>query len=251
MGVTAIVQARMGSSRLPGKSLRNLAGKPVVMHVVDRALATPNINTVAVATSINREDDCLAEMLSSQGIKVCRGDESDVLSRYAAAAREVGGDPIVRLTGDDPLKDPEVMAGVINAFLQEPDRFDYVSNTIRPTFPEGQDTEVIRVSCLFEAERLAVKSYDREHVTPFFYNHPEKYRCLNVSHGEDLSYMRWTLDNEQDLRFFEAVLARLDDTLPSMQQVLTLLKQQPDLMKINQSAHRSDRYLRSSGQVQQ
>jgi len=251
MGVTAIVQARMGSSRFPGKSLRKLAGKPVVMHVVERALATHNINTVVVATSIKREDDCLAELLSAEGIKVCRGDERNVLSRYAAAARDVGGDPIVRLTGDDPLKDPEVMAKVINAFLQEPDRFDYVSNTIKPTFPEGQDTEVIRASCLFEAERLAVDSYDREHVTPFFYNHPEKYRCFNVSHEEDLSHMRWTLDNEQDFRFLEAVFAQLNDQRPSMQQVLTLLRQKPELMKINQTVPRSDRYFDLPGQVLQ
>ena len=221
----------------------------MVMHVVERALATPNIDTVVVATSTSPDDNALAEMLSSQGVRVFRGDEHDVLSRYAGAAQEIGGDPIVRLTGDDPLKDPQVIATVIDVFLRDPNRFDYVSNTIKPTFPEGQDTEVIRASCLLEADRLAVESYDREHVTPFFYNHPEKYRCFNVTYEKNLSHMRWTLDNEQDLRFFEAILAHLHDRFASMQQVLELLEKKPELMQINQSVERSDRYSHSRQQV--
>lgn len=244
MSVTAIIQARMGSTRLPGKSLMDLAGKPVIHHLVDRARAARSIDRVVVATTTAASDDPLAAFLAGLGVDVFRGSETDVLDRYAGAARRFGGDLVVRLTGDDPLKDPAVIDQVVGRLLAEPARWDYVSNTIRPTFPEGQDTEAFPAARLFEAAAEAADPYEREHVTPFFYRHPERFRVLNVTHEPDLSFHRWTLDTEADLAFFRTVLAELDgaDRMVAMPEVLALIARRPDIAEINRQVARSAQY---------
>jgi len=241
--VVAIIQARMGSTRMPGKSLRLLAGKPVIMHVVDRVKAASNISTVVVATTTEPQDDVLAAYLEENSVPVFRGSTTDVLSRYVSAVKKFGGDPIVRLTGDDPLKDPGVITHVIQKYLDRPEDFDYVSNTILPTFPEGQDTEVIRTEALFAIERLTTDAYDHEHVTPYLYNNQGKFRCHNVVQPLDRSHMRWTLDTEEDFCFFEKVFAELGaDHFYSMNEVMELLDRKPEIAGINSRVTRSARY---------
>lgn len=215
------------------------------MHIVDRARACKLIDQVVVATTTDSGDDPLASFLDQHDVPLFRGSTEDVLARYVGAARQFGGDLIVRLTGDDPLKDPAVMTQVIQAFLDRRHELDYVSNTIKPTFPEGQDVEVVTSAALFEADRTTVSAYDREHVTPFFYNHPEHFRLLNVVHSSDLSHLRWTLDTEDDFRFFSAVFARLGmiDYGPTMAQVLELLRSEPEISEINAKVNRSARYV--------
>lgn len=240
----AIVQARMGSTRLPGKSLRFLAGRPVLQHVVERAQRAGTVKAVVVATTTDAADDAIVALCARMGVRCFRGAARDVLDRYARAAEEFGGNPVVRLTGDDPLKDPAVIDRIVTAFLTASPRYDYVSNTIRPTYPEGQDVEVFSRVALADAAREATDPYEREHVTPFLYNRPDRYRCLNVEAASDLSRHRWTLDTEEDLAFFSAVFSALGATAgdPSMDEVLSLLERRPDIATINSDVKRSARY---------
>jgi len=242
--VVAIIQARMGSSRLPGKSLLPLAGKPVIQHVVERIKAVSSIDKVVVATTDAPQDDVLVAALEESGVEVFRGSETDVLGRYAGAVRQYGGSAVVRITGDDPLKDPAVIDMVVRCFLAAEGFFDYVSNTIRPTFPEGQDTEIFRSESLFEIDALAKSLYDREHVTPYFYRHQERFRCFNVVNDIDLSHHRWTLDTEDDLKFFTVVFNALGGPgkIVTMPEVLELLERKPTIARINAAVRRSHCY---------
>ncbi len=247
--VTAIIQARMRSTRLPGKSLMDLAGKPVVMHLIDRTKATRLIDRVIVATSTAIADDILEETLKGSGVTVFRGSEEDVLSRYAETIltlipkeeREAGA--IVRLTADDPLKDPVIMDATIETFLADSGRWDYVCNNQPPWLPEGQDTEVVAIKALLAANELSVSSYEREHVTPYIYNNPERFRCHSLQGNLNLSAYRWTLDTNMDMAFFKAVFSHFpNETMPSMEQVLGLLKRKPEIAALNSQVDRSALY---------
>jgi spore coat polysaccharide biosynthesis protein SpsF len=241
--ITAIIQARMASTRLPGKVLRPLAGKPVVMHIVERARAVRRVQHVVVATSTSAADDILVDELKMRGVASFRGSENDVLGRYGGTARACDASVVVRLTADDPLKDPAVIGRVLDAYLAEPDRWDYVSNTNPPSWPEGQDTEVFAAAKLFEIDCLASDSFSREHVTPYFYRNPDRYRCLNIRYDQDLSAHRWTLDTEADWRFLEAVHAALPgDRLLGLDDVLDLLARRPDIRGLNAEVARSHAY---------
>lgn len=249
MTVIAVIQARMGSTRLPGKSMMDLAGRPVIMHLVDRARNVPSIDRVAVATSTAPADDVLVEYLAGQGVDVVRGSEHDVLGRYAAAARQVLGDGasdddvVVRLTGDDPFKDPAVIETAVRTFLDGAGRWDYVCNNQPPWLPEGQDTEVMSLKALLTAADEATDPYEHEHVTPFLYRHPDRFRCHAITGGPDLSHHRWTLDTAEDLAFFRRVLSELpDDPQPAMQTVLDVVSAHPDIAAINADVGRSALY---------
>ena len=242
MNVVAIIQARMGSTRLPGKSLMPLGGKLVIDHLVHRTQAVASVDLVMVATTSSRKDDPLAAHLEGQGVPVFRGPEDDVLKRYAEAARWVGADAVVRLTGDDPLKDPKVIERVVQAFTESSNSLDYVSNCHPPTYPEGQDTEIVSWVALEAADHEAVDDYEREHVTPHFYRNPDRFCCHNISSPVDLSELRWTLDTEADLAFFQRVFELLDDPMAGMESVISLLSAHPDISAININESRSHQY---------
>lgn len=239
----------MGSKRLPGKTLMDLAGKPVIMHLVDRTKAARLIDRVIVATSTEVADDILEKTLKNEGVLVFRGSEDDVLNRYAQTVRtlipgeeRIAGS-VVRLTADDPLKDPEVMDATIGAFLAERGRWDYVCNNQPPWLPEGQDTEVLSIQALLAADDACDNAYEREHVTPYLYNHPKQFRCHSLHGTPDLSACRWTLDNAMDMAFFKAVFAQFpNDPMPRMEKILTLLEQKPEITALNSQVVRSALY---------
>jgi spore coat polysaccharide biosynthesis protein SpsF len=243
-GVTAIIQARMGSTRLPGKVLMKLAGRAVIDHVIEHVGAAREIGLIVVATTTEAADDVLVDHLSRTDVKVFRGSDADVLSRFEGAARFAGAETIVRVTADDPLKDPDVIDRVVSAFGDANPKCDYVSNTHPPTWPEGQDAEVISVAALFRAAAETRDPYDREHVTPYFYRNPDKFRCRNIERSPDLSACRLTLDTPDDFAFFEAVFAALDKkgNLIRLPEILDLLDVRPDIAAINVSAERSAAY---------
>lgn len=234
----------MGATRLPGKTMMSLAGKPVIWHMVERVKATPSIESVVVATTTSSDNDILVKFLEDHRISHFRGSEEDVLGRFAETVRRFDCDVAVRITGDDPLKDPEVIDRVIRAFLDNQPLFDYVSNIHPPTFPEGQDTEVFSKEALFHAERETKDPYLREHVTAYFYRNPEKFRILNVANEIDLAKYRWTLDTLEDFEFFEQIYAALyhPGKIIGMNEVLEWLGQHPDVQMINQNVKRSDLY---------
>jgi len=204
MRVVAIVQARMGSSRLPGKSLRSLAGEPMIGRVVERAGRIPGITEVRVAIPDRAEDDPLADYLSTLEVGLSRGSETDVLARFEQAATQACADVVMRLTGDCPLLCPSVSGRVLAEYLERRAGCDYASNTLERTFPRGLDTEVFSRSALGLANSQATSPSDREHVTPFLWRQPERFRLHAVVDSVDRSRHRWTVDTEED---FE--LARL------------------------------------------
>lgn len=245
----------MGSTRLPGKTLMDLAGKPVVMHLVERAQAARLIDRVIVATSTAAADDILEDALNAAGVLVYRGSEDDVLNRYAEAARtlipqeEWDTGAVVRLTADDPLKDPVNIDATIAVFLETPGKWDYVCNNQPPWLPEGQDTEVVAIKALLSADDQSNDAYEREHATPYIYHHPEQFACHAIHGTPDLSECRWTLDTAEDMAFFQAVFAAFpDDPMPSMEKVLALLADKPEIAALNSEVMRSSLYRTETGE---
>jgi spore coat polysaccharide biosynthesis protein SpsF (cytidylyltransferase family) len=237
----AIVQARLGSTRLPRKTLAPIGGKPLLEHVFDRAAACIRIHEVTLATTSDPVDLELIGLAARKGIASYAGSSGDVLDRFYQAARRFEATVIVRVTADDPFKDPDVIDRVIETFLSRP--LDYCSNTIEPTYPEGLDIEVFSFDALERAWQEAVLASDREHVTPFMWRQPELFRCANVTLGRDLSNLRWTLDYEEDLRFAREVYARFyRGQVFGMEEMLDLLEREPWLSGINSGFTRNAGY---------
>jgi len=245
--VLAVVQARLGSTRLPGKTLANLGGRPMLAHVVERAAAIPGVDGVVIATTTRARDDRVADWAGAAALPCVRGNEDDVLDRFRDVLEQHACDAVVRVTPDCPFLDPEVSGRVVAAW-REGDALDYASNVEPPTFPDGLDTEVISRAALLAAWREARLLSDREHVTPFVRRHRERFRQVAVRNERDLSHLRWTVDTAADLDFARAVVARL---APSggerfgMRELLALLAREPDLARINAGQCRNEGYERS------
>ena len=241
----AIIQARMGSTRLPGKIMMDIAGRPALEHVVDRLRRSELIDTIVIATTTNEEDKPVIELAGENGVKSYAGSAHDVLDRYLKSAREFGADIIVRITADCPLIDPRVADKVIKYFLDG--NFHYVSNTLRATYPDGLDTEVFSYQALEKAWQEAKKPSEREHVVPYIRNNERMFKLGNVACGQDLSQMRWTVDMEQDLTFVREIYDRLykKGEIFYMEDVLALLEENPALMEINKGIIRDEGYLKS------
>lgn len=246
MRIAVIVQARMGSTRLPGKVLADVNGHPVLWHVVTRARRAQTVDTVIVATSEREQDDPIAEFCHRHDIPCARGSEDDVLDRYYGAAREHRADVVVRVTGDCPLLDPEVLDRVVETYLQG--NFDYVSNTLRSTYPDGLDTEVFNFAALEGAWREARLPAEREHVTPYI-RASGRFRTGNVTSDAwpPTRHLRWTVDEPADLEFVRQVYARLGQGGRSFGwlEVLRLSEEHPDIVQINAGSVRNEGYYRS------
>jgi spore coat polysaccharide biosynthesis protein SpsF len=239
--VVAIVQARMGSSRLPGKSLLDVAGKPLISHVLSRILEAKTLSRVVVAIPTTAENDILESFIQANfPIKVHRGPELDVLARFAEVARAYQSNVVVRLTADDPLKDPEVIDEAVLRFLNE-DRLDYLSNSLVPSYPEGLDVEVMTTDVLLTADTEATSREDREHVTPYIWKRPSRFRVKTFESPEDLGDWRWTLDTQEDLNFLNALL----DLLPAGRNHYGYLKVVQVLRENRELLDRMPRLMRS------
>jgi len=234
MRKVVIIQARMGSTRLPGKVMNMLSGKTVLAHVVERAIAIPGVDEVVIATTVKHEDDCIVEESQRLQIPVWRGSEADVLSRYYDAALHSKADVVMRITSDCPLLDPEVSGHVLRTFQNNP-KTDYVSNTIVRRFPRGLDTEVFSFQALEAAYQETNESYYREHVTPFLYENQLRFHCQSVDGEEDYSHYRWTLDTSEDWNLIQQIYQELyeENTWFSWTKGIELMKRRPDLLKIN------------------
>lgn len=229
--VVAIVQARVGSTRLPGKVLMPLGGRPMVVQVLDRARLIAGVHEVVAAVPDLVEDDALAEAAAAAGAKVLRGPADDVLERYSRAATASSADVVVRLTADCPLLSPQVSGLVLDQFRD----CDYASNTLRRSYPRGLDTEVFGAQALDVAAREAVDPAEREHVTPFLYRRPERFRLREVVDATDRSAMRWTVDTPDDMALARAVYDALGSRF-EMDDVLALLADRPELAELNRDS---------------
>lgn len=205
MTTLLVVQARMGSTRLPGKVLADIAGRPLLAFLLERLAPLPWDRVVA--TSELAHDDAVATTATAAGAAVIRGPEQDVLARFGRVIEEYAPDLVVRLTADCPLADPALITMAVER--QEVTGADYVSNTVVRTFPDGLDLEVVRAPALLEAVVEATDPFDREHVTPFVYRHPERFSHEVLRNEVDLSAERWTVDTADDLEFVRSVVGRL------------------------------------------
>lgn len=206
LGVLCVIQARTGSTRLPAKVLADVGGRPLLGLMLDR-LTPPPADRLVVATSDNPRDQPVANIAGDRGIEVVRGPEADVLQRFLGALEAHPAEHVVRLTADCPLSDPELIRAIVQRHIEA--QADYTSNVIPRTFPKGLDVEVIRASALRVAAAEATDPAEREHVTPFLYRHPERFRLANLRHDQPLGEERWTVDTPADLEFVREVMGLL------------------------------------------
>lgn len=234
--IIGIIQARMGSSRLPGKVLMDLEGEPVIARTYDRAARAKMLDRVLIATSTMEEDNPIAEFCERHSVPCYRGHGTDVLDRMYHAAKDNNAQIVVRITGDCPLIDPDVIDRCVQVFLQAQPPVDFVANRLpgHRTYPVGLDTEVCSFDALARAWSKADRAYQREHVMPFIYETPGRFRILCVDAHADYSHLRWTLDTEEDLILLREVYRRFEgrDTF-SWVDVLALFEREPELSRLN------------------
>lgn len=237
--VIGVLQARVSSTRLPGKVLKPLLGEPMIIRQLERIKRCRMLEKIIVATSDSQSDDPLVSVLESTKIDVYRGSLDNVLDRFYNAATLYMPEHVVRLTGDCPLIDPVVIDKVVETHLQQGN--DYTANAVKATFPDGLDVEVMSYSTLKEVKDKAKLPSELEHVTQYIHNNHQQYKIGHVKNNCDLSAMRWTVDEPEDLEFVEEVYNRLYPILPNfeMNDILDLLDKEPKLQEINSMFERN------------
>lgn len=238
MKASAIVQARFGSTRLPGKIFKDICGKPVLWHVVNRLSHSKLLDKIIVATTILPEDDVVEKFCTENNILFSRGSSEDVLSRYYEAAKKFEAEIVIRITSDCPVIDPQILDTMIEEFTaaSKTKNIDYMSNSIQRTFPRGLDVEIFTFDVLEKIFNEAVQTYEREHVTPYIYQHPEIFKIKNFAGEKDYSFHRWTVDTPADYELIKKIYDELYDPekIFLFSDILKLFEQQPDLININQ-----------------
>ncbi len=236
--IAAIIQARMTSTRLPGKVLMDIEGKSMLWHVVNRLKFSKKLDDIILAISNTKESDVLEEFAKKNNIKYFRGSEQNVLLRYYETAKKFKCDVIMRITADCPLIDPKIVDLVIEKHLNS--GADYTSNILQRTFPRGLDAEIFNLDTLKKSHNEAKENYQREHVTPYIYEHPRLFKINHIKNEKDLSHMRWTVDEKEDLDFVRQIYKRLfkKGKIFSMEEIVALLKKEPRLLEINKGIKR-------------
>jgi spore coat polysaccharide biosynthesis protein SpsF (cytidylyltransferase family) len=234
MTVAVIVQARMGSSRLPGKVLAHIGEKPALLWCLDRCRDIAGVDAVVCAVPDSRADDEVAEVAADAGYFVTRGSETDVLARYAKAAREIGATTVLRVTSDCPFIDPQIAAQVLQLLTDS--NVDYAANNLPPKFPHGLDCEAFAADLLYAAEEQAKAPYEREHVTPWIRTHPAISKANLCGPGGGLEELRWTLDQSEDLVFFQELAEAYgaNAQTASAAELVAFCLRRPDISDMNQ-----------------
>ena len=243
MSVNAIIQARCGSTRFPNKVFADINGKPLLWHVIDRLKHAKMIDDIIVATTNNSKDDSILSWCNENNVKCFRGSEDDVLNRYYCASVAFPSEYVVRITADDPFKEPSVIDDVISKLLE--DGLDLVTNNYPPSFPEGLDCEAFSFSVLELMEKSAKDVFEREHVTQFVYRHPDRFKIGNIVSEKDLSSLRWTIDNKEDYQMVKAIYANRKSGSKGillMKEILEILDENPEIKLINADVKRSAMY---------
>jgi spore coat polysaccharide biosynthesis protein SpsF len=244
--VLVIIQARLRSTRLPGKTLADIEGKPALAHLVERARAIPGIDDLVLAIAEGQANAPIVEFARSFGLRWELGSETDVLDRTYETLRKFPADAMVRISPDCPLLDPDLSGRVVARYRQLEGEVDYVSNIHpKPTYPDGLDTEVCSRRALETAWREAKLPSDREHVTKFIWRQPDRFRLASVENAVDLSDHRWTVDTAGDLDFVRAVYSELGPGRFGMADVLKLLEARPELRVLNAGQQRNEGLARS------
>jgi spore coat polysaccharide biosynthesis protein SpsF len=237
--IVGILQVRTSSSRLPRKALCPIIGRPMLSHQLERLRRARRLDRLVVATSGDLSDNGIQQLCESLAVECFRGSLEDVLDRFYQAAKSTGATDLVRLTGDCPLADPNIIDQVIDYYLKS--HLDYVSNTLEPTFPDGLDVEVFSFRCLEAAAHEARLPSHREHVTPFIYSQPQRFTLGNFRCARDLSHLRWTVDQAADLELIREIYHELYPANPAfgMDDILDLLGRRPELLTLNSELRRN------------
>ena len=244
--VAVILQARINSSRFPKKVLTNLFGRPMIVFQIERIKRCKNINEIIIATTTKSEDDCLYKIGIEHGLKVIRGSENDVLSRYCAAAKSIKSDTIVRLTGDCPLIDAKMVDYAIEIFNKG--KYEYLANNNPPTFPDGLDIEVFTKDLLFKTNKKSLNDFQREHVTPSM-REDKNLNKKNIQYPKDLSHIRLTVDEPEDFKVIESVISNFNGSSEfEWTEVLDLYESNPDIFDANQMFERNEGAYLDKGQ---
>jgi spore coat polysaccharide biosynthesis protein SpsF (cytidylyltransferase family) len=239
-----LIQARTGSSRLPKKVLAEIEGKPLIWHVINRVKKIKSVQQIALITTKKKNDMILLELAEKNGIIGFSGKDLDVLDRHYKCAKKINADPIIRITSDCPLIDPYLAEEMLHFFLKN--NYDYVSNVMPPTFPNGLDVEIFTFKTLEKATNEAKLISEREHVTSYILKNPDKFNLSNYENNKDLSHLRWTVDRDVDLEFVRAIYSKMKpSTVFSMTDILKILEKNPKFLEINKNIERYEGYLKS------
>lgn len=242
MNIVAIIQARCNSTRLNNKVLAEINGKPLIERVVNRMKHVKAINKLVVATTTSDSDNRIVEWCIKNRIEFFRGSEANVLKRFYQCAVSYNADIVVRVTADDPLKDPEIISNAIALLIEN--QYDYVSNTIKPTYPEGIDIEVFKFEALEIAYKNARLNSEKEHVTPFIWKNNKQFLLFNFEYKENLSHLRWTIDYFSDLEFVRAIYKKIGKQNERflMKDILLILEKHPEIANIQEDVIRNEGY---------
>ena len=243
--IDCIIQARMGSTRLPGKVMMKVdETNTILSHVINQLKNSKKIDRLIIATTDLQEDYIIVNHAKILKIDLFRGNAVDVLDRYYQCAKKISSKIIVRITADNPLIDPDIVDDVINQFLKN--SFDYITNANPRTYPYGTEVEVFSFEALEKASNNAKKPSEREHVTPYFHNNKEEFKISNIKFTENLSHLRWTVDQIEDIKFIRKIYSKMKPkTIFSMNDILKIICNEPKLQKINQKYNRNEGYAKS------
>ena len=241
--ITVIIEARTGSTRLPNKVLAKIEDRPMIFYVINRAKKIKSVEQIVLSTTKEKNDQVLLEIAEKNGIIGFVGDTDDVLNRDYQCALKVSADPIIRITGDCPLLDPNVVENMLQFFLKN--NYDYVSNRITPTYPDCLDAEIYSFETLQKTAQEAKWSSERELVTTYITKNPKKFKIFNYEGKDDFSNLRWAVDQEEDLRFVREVYSKMKPKIDfSMTEMLELISKNPYLSEINKDIMRNEGHLK-------
>ena len=244
MTTGCIVQARMGSTRLPGKVLMEvIEGKPVLYYVINQLKYCKSFEKLIIATTTLPEDDKIVQFCIDNNVNYFRGDPKNVLERHYRCAEKFSLSTIIRMPSDKPLLDPEVVDKVVETF--NTNYYDYVTNFLPPTFPSGTEVEVLSFDSLKKSWEKATLPSEKEHVTTYIYNHRDDFKIFNVVNSENLSSFRWAVDKIEDLRLVREIVSRMPKSPILIKDILGLFKNEPGLIEINRQVDRNEGNTRS------
>ena len=238
MNIVTVIQARMGSSRFPGKVMKPLCGAPLLQRMVERVAAAEHAGIIVVAIPTAPEDDEIEKWCREANIHCFRGDENDLLDRHYQAGLLHNADAVVKIPSDCPLIDPQIIDMVLSAWKKVADRIDYAGNLHPPTWPDGNDVEVVSMKALKKGWQEAQRPLEREHTTPYFWENPATFKLMNIAWDSGLNYAmshRWTIDYPEDYTFINRVYEELYSAEQhfSLEDILNLLEKKPEIMEIN------------------
>ena len=237
--IVTVIQARTGSTRLPNKVFLPLAGEPLLYRMYERVISSPLSGTVVIAIPNETADDPIETFCKEKNILLFRGDSFDLLDRHYRAGLKYDAEVVIKIPSDCPLIDPDVISNTINFYLDNSDKYDYVSNLHPQSYPDGNDVEIMSMEALKKAWDNAYKDFEREHTTPYFWENPALFRIGNVKWETGLDYSmthRWTIDYYEDYLFIKEVYDELYNQNPrfGIHEILSLLSRKPELTKINE-----------------